>query len=267
MHVTSALGGPLALKFYFAKAAYNAAMPPEKSPYGLHVIEDCLSCPVTKERLFCNLPSNSLSTLDSISSSAVYPRGAVLFVEGQPPRGVFILCSGRVKLSASSAEGKSLIVRVAEAGEIIGLPSTLSSKPYELTAEAMEPSQANFIRRADFLEFLRTHGDAALKVAVMLSEIYYATYQEVRYIGLSGSASEKLARFLLDSSEKAARYDKFATPFTHEEIAERLGTTRETITRLLNSFKREKLIDVRGASFTILSAAGLQKKLAPRANR
>ena len=240
----------------------------EKSPYGLHVIEDCLSCPVTKERLFCNLPSTSLKTLDAISSSAVYPRGAVLFVEGQPPRGVFILCNGRVKLSASSAEGRSLIVRVAESGEIIGLPGTLSNKPYELTAEAMEPIQANFIRRADFLEFLRAHGDAALKVAEMLSEIYHATYQEIRYIGLSSSAAEKLARFLLDLAEKRAKKGKLAVEFTHEEIAERLGTSRETITRLLNTFKREKLLDVHGSTFTILNDEGLRQKFeAPRTSQ
>src|SRR5579862_8640946 len=139
-----------------------------KTPYGLQVIEDCLSCPVRKDRMFCDLPREALQGLDAISSPATYPKGAVLFVEGQEARGVFTVCEGRVKLFGSSANGKTMIFRIAEAGEIIGLPSTLAAKPYELTAEALEPTQASFISRENFLEYLRAHGDAALRVAEML---------------------------------------------------------------------------------------------------
>lgn len=71
-----------------------------KTPYGLQVIESCLTCPMMKDRLFCNLPPRALEGLDAISSSATYPKGAILFVEGQDPRGVFVICNGRVKLSA-----------------------------------------------------------------------------------------------------------------------------------------------------------------------
>src|SRR5215813_1733261 len=97
-----------------------------KSPYGLQIIESCLNCPLVKERIFCDLPRPVLSALDAISSSATYPKDAILFVEGQDPRGVFVLCNGRVKLSTNSADGKSIIVRMAEPGEIVGLAGTLS---------------------------------------------------------------------------------------------------------------------------------------------
>ena len=169
-----------------------------KTPYGLQVIESCLTCPMMKDRLFCNLPPRALEGLDAISSSATYPKGAILFVEGQDPRGVFVICNGRVKLSAGSADGKSLILRIANQGEVVGLPGTISGKAYEVTAEALEPIQANFIPRDLFLQFLREHGEVALRVAEILSDIYHATYQEVRCLGLSGSAAERLARFVLD---------------------------------------------------------------------
>ena len=120
-----------------------------KAPYGLEMIEDCVACPLLKDRVFCNLSKDALAGLDAISSSATYPKGSLLFVEGQEPRGVFILRGGRVKLYGAAASGKSIIFRVAEAGELIGLPSTLSAKPYEVTAEVLEPLQANFIRRDD----------------------------------------------------------------------------------------------------------------------
>src|ERR1700674_2484137 len=193
-----------------------------KTPYGLQVIEDCIACPLLKERLFCNLPRPVLEQLDAISSIATHPRGAVLFVEGQDPRGVFILCNGRVKLLGSSGAGKTIIFRIAEAGEIIGLPSTLSFKPYELTAQALEPTQSNFIPREKFLGFLRQHGEAALRVAEMMSNIYHATCQEVRYLGLSSSVAEKLARFLLDLKpvrDSEQGHIKATMTLTHEEVA------------------------------------------------
>src|ERR1700747_909985 len=135
-----------------------------RAPYGLEIIESCLSCPHREDRLFCNLPSAAVEALSAITSAAVYPKGATLFVEGQSARGVFILCSGRVKLSTSSADGRTLILRMSEAGEVLGLPATVTGKPYELTAEVIEPTQANFIARDDFLHFLRDHGEAALRV-------------------------------------------------------------------------------------------------------
>lgn len=237
-----------------------------KTPYGLQVIESCLNCPVHKDRVFCNLSRSALEGLDEISSSATYPKGAVLFVEGQEPRGVFVLCNGRVKLTASSASGKSLILRIPEPGEIVGLPSTLSGKPYELTAEAIEPVQANFIPRDSFVLFLRAHGDAALKVAEILCEIYQATYREIRYLGLSGSAAEKMAQFILDLAEKRDKtsergngQQRTTLTLTHEEIAERIGASRETVTRVLASFRRKKLIETHGSSLILTNRAGLEK--------
>lgn len=235
-----------------------------RTPYGLEIIESCLTCPLRQDRIFCDLAPRALQGLEAISSLATYPKGAILFVEGQEPRGVFILCNGRIKLTASSADGKSLIMRIADPGEVVGLPGTISGKPYELTAEALEPLQANFIPREPFLQFLREHGEAALKVAQVLSEIYHATCQELRYLGLSGSAAQKLARFLLDwaashSDDKGGA--RSTLTLTHEEIAEMIGASRETVTRLFADFKRKHLIQVRGSTLVISNKKGLQQFL------
>jgi CRP/FNR family transcriptional regulator, cyclic AMP receptor protein len=238
-----------------------------KTPYGLEIIENCLTCPLHKDRIFCNLHPGALAGLDAISSPATYPKGAILFVEGQEPRGLFVICNGRVKLSASSAGGKSLILRVAESGEVVGLPGTISGKPYEVTAEALEPIQANFLPRQPFLEFLRAHGEVALRVAEVLSDIYYATYREVRYLGLSGSVEEKLACFLLDfaeghGSDRAQTRATFTLTLTHEEIAEMIGSSRETVTRLFADFRRKGLVELHGSTLVIGDKTGLRKLLA-----
>ena len=236
---------------------------PVKAPYGLRVIESCVGCPLIADKIFCDLSHNALQGLDSISSQATYPKGSILFVEGQEPRGVFVVCSGRVKLSAGSASGKALILRIAESGEVVGLPGTISGKPYELTAEAIEPIQANFIPREAFLHFLRKHGQAALRVAELLSNIYLATYREVKYLGLSGSAAGKLARFLLDFAETHGKSEngtvRATLALTHEEIAEMIGASRETVTRIFASFKRRQLIEVHGSTVVIKDKPALQK--------
>jgi len=233
-----------------------------KTPYGLHIVESCLTCRVTQQSFFCDLPRPALATIDLISSSAVYPKDAILFVEGQDPRGVFVLCNGRVKLSTTSADGKSIIVRIAEPGEVIGLAGTLSGKAYELTAEALEPLQANFIPKDAFLQFLREHAEAAVRVAEIMSRIYHATLLEVRYLGFSSSTAEKLARFLLDLPAQPVGtngHSRATLTLTHKEIGETIGASRETVTRLFASFKREGLIEVHGASVLIPSKPNLEK--------
>ncbi|HKW63737.1 MAG TPA: Crp/Fnr family transcriptional regulator [Candidatus Acidoferrum sp.] len=235
-----------------------------RAPYGLEIIESCLSCHHREDRLFCNLPPAAVQGLSAITSPAAYPKGATLFVEGQNPRGVFILCNGRVKLSTTSADGKGLIVRIAEPGEVLGLPATVTGKPYELTAEVIEPTQSNFIARQDFLGFLRDHGEAALRVAQQLGETYHSAIAEMRTIGLSHSAGEKLARFLLDlcanhGDEKGEI--RVTLTLTHEEIAQMIGTSRETVTRLFSEFKRKQLLLVKGSTLIIKDKPGLESVL------
>ena len=232
-----------------------------RAPYGLEIIESCLSCPQREDRLFCNLPPSAVQGLANITSAATYPKGATLFVEGQSPRGVFILCNGRVKLSTSSADGRTLILRISEPGEVLGLPATVTGKPYELTAEVIEPTQANFISRQDFLLFLREHGEAALRVAQQLGETYHSAIAEMRTIGLSHSAAEKLARFLLELSANQGEGKgevKLTLTLTHEEIAQMIGASRETVTRLFADFKKRQLLQVKGSTLIIKDKAGLE---------
>lgn len=112
-----------------------------------------------------------------------------------------------------------------------------------------EPLQANFVTRRDFLAFLRQNGEAALRAAALLSEIYHAARQEVRYLGFSKTAAETVARFLLDIT--AAKMDglrSIKVTLTHQEIGEMIGASRETVTRLLARLKRRNLLEAHGAS-------------------
>jgi hypothetical protein len=104
------------------------------APYGLDIIDDCDECTSRDDSFFCNFSDLSQQALNEVSHKSVLPAGAILLVEGQTPRGISILCSGKVNLSTTSREGKILILKAAEDGEALGLSATISGVGYEATA-------------------------------------------------------------------------------------------------------------------------------------
>jgi CRP/FNR family transcriptional regulator, cyclic AMP receptor protein len=232
------------------------------TPYNLDVHNDCADCNVHADRTFCNMGPETMKELDSIKFIGIYPKGSLLFVEGELPRGVFILCSGRAKLTTSSSGGKTLIVKIAEVGEVLGASATILGKPYEVSAETIEPSQVNFIRREDFIRFLQSHVEVCMHTAQQLSEKYQSAQREIRSLGLSQTTSEKLARLLLDwcskNGEETPKGMRLTILLTHEEVAQMIGTTRETVTRIFSDFKKRQIIEVKGSSVFILAKAKLE---------
>jgi len=231
----------------------------------LRVTENCLTCPIREQRMFCNLPQDALRTLQSIKATSVYPKGAMLCLEGQQPGGIFILCTGRAKLCTTSAEGRSIILRIAEPGEVLGLTAAVSNTPYEATVETLEPSQANFISRADFLEFLQKHADVGMKVARQLTHNCHCAYDEIRSLGLSKSVPEKLAKLILGWAQHPVPVPKrpgeipIRVTLTQDEIAQLAGTSRETVSRTLNHFKRKGWLSINGATWWIMNKQALEK--------
>jgi CRP/FNR family transcriptional regulator, cyclic AMP receptor protein len=233
------------------------------SPYGLEIVESCMTCKLRADRIFCDLPPGALQAFENIKYATAYPQGAVLFVQGQMPRGIFVLCKGSVKLSINSPSGRTMIVKLAEPGEVLGLSATISGKPYEVTAETIDPCQVNFVKRDDFLKFLKDDVEACFKVAEQLSEKYHNACKDVRSLGLSHSAAEKLARLLLEWSSKNGEGSKpeprLKLRLTHEEIAQMIGTSRETVSRLFAEMKRQQIVQTKGSTLVIRNATALRK--------
>ena len=232
------------------------------SPYGMEIVESCVTCKLRADRIFCNLPDSSLEAFEKIKFAAPYPQGAVLFVEGQLPRGIFVICKGSVKLSINSPNGRTMIVKLAEPGEVLGLSASVSGRPYEVTAETIDPCQINFVKRDDFLVFLKDDVEVCFKVAEQLSEKYHNACKEVRSQGLSHSAAEKLAHLLMEWSlkngESSRPEPRLKLRFTHEEIAQMIGTTRETVTRLLADLKKRQILQSKGSTLMILDFSELR---------
>lgn len=231
------------------------------APYNLEMSDNCINCKLRARGYFCQFGGDEVRGLAAISYPTVYPENSVLFVEGQMPRGVYILCRGKAKLSMVSSEGKTLILHISEPGEILGLSSCLLGQPYQATMESLSPCQLNFIRRDDFLLYVRNHPEAMFRVAEFLSREYRAACNEIGSLGLAHSAAEKMARLLLGWKESHAHSNGATTlklTLTHEEMAQMIGSSRETVTRMLARFRAKDYIEVHGSTLLIRNRAALQ---------
>lgn len=191
----------------------------------------------------------------------------MLFMEGQQARGVFLLCSGQAKLSASSFAGKAIITRISEAGNVLGLNAVIANRPYEVTAEMMVRGQANFIPRDSLLQFQKDSQEVGLRVVEELSRDYYAAYEEIRLLGLTRSPSEKFAKLLLswwNTTEPDSQAAKVNLTMHHEEIAEILDTTRETVSRLFAKFEKKRLLQFKGRKTLFIRNRLALEKIAPK---
>ena len=171
-----------------------------KSPYDHEIIDNCIECTNPTHGFFCGLFRTALQSLNEVSHKSTLPAGAILFVEGQSPRGTFILCSGKVNLSTTSREGKILILKTAEAGEALGLSATISGVGYESTAETSTPCQLSFVDRNHLLELMQSHSEVGSHAAQCLSRDYQSAYRDIHDLVLTRSSAGKLARLLLSHS-------------------------------------------------------------------
>ncbi|HEV7217539.1 MAG TPA: Crp/Fnr family transcriptional regulator [Terriglobales bacterium] len=233
------------------------------TPYGLEMSENCVSCKLRKGHWFCSLSSGVLQPFSTASHLSTYPGNAILFVEGQMPRGAFVLCSGKVKLSTTSRDGKVLIVKMAEAGEVLGLSAVISGTCFEVTAETATPCQVNFIEREALLRLMEKHGELGLRSAQTLSADFQTAYRDIHELVLARSSAGKLARLILSWTPSREKHTlsseiRIRNGVTHEEMAQMIGASRETVTRLLSDLKKRELIRLEGSTLVIRNRTALE---------
>lgn len=193
------------------------------------------------------------------------PPGTILFQEGQKPRGVSILCIGQAKLSKTARDGKSLLVRIAKAGDVLGLSAALSETPYEVTAEALEWTQLKTFNKDDFLKFLQHHAEGSMNAARSLNREYKAALADACRLALSSDIAGRMAHLLLQLAAEENLHEGeiaiISSALKHEDFAAMLGSSRESATRVLNDFKRKHLIEIKGTKIRLLRKPALEALL------
>ncbi|QHN03962.1 Crp/Fnr family transcriptional regulator [Granulicella sp. WH15] len=218
---------------------------------------DCLTCLVRGTDCFCSLPVEALAELQAIGSHMRLHAGERLLHEGYSADKVYVVCEGRLKLSASSAEGRLLLVRIAGPGDVLGLAAAMKGTEHRLTAESLERCEVKAISRVEFLGFMEKFREVGRNTVASVSLEYEGAIMSARRLALSGSAAGKLASVLLDWGRMGARSNQkepmeFNMPLTHEELGSMAGISRETVTRLLARFRKEKMVQQDGERITLL---------------
>ena len=208
--------------------------------------------------LLREIHTSNVSTLNSL-----HRRGTVLFAEGEAVRGVYILRTGRATISISSSEGRIVILRMAQPGDVLGLNSALDHLSYETTVKTLEPCRTDFIPRAELLELMEKSDAAKRAVLKILSGELTRLTNRTRSLLLPQTARARLARLLLEwtretngNNSHVPRIDKL---FTHEEIAQMICSSRETVTRSFANFSRRKIIQIMADSILINNREALEQ--------
>jgi CRP/FNR family transcriptional regulator, cyclic AMP receptor protein len=195
--------------------------------------------------------------------NSVHGRGTVILAEGEPARGVYILRSGRATVSISSREGRVVMLRMVQAGDVLGLNAGLRNLPYDETVKALQPCRTDFVSRRELMELIEQSETGAQAVLKVLSQELTELTERMKLLLLPQTVNGRLAKLLLEWS-KANGSDASGTTrvdraFTHEEMAQMICTSRETVTRLLASLSRQNVIRITSDSILISDRAALEK--------
>ena len=178
----------------------------------------------------------------------LYGRGSVLFAEGEPARGAYVLRTGRALLSISSRSGRVVVLRIARAGDVLGLSAALRNSTYEATVKTLEPTRVNFITRSELMDLVENSDGGGLAVMKLLSRELAQLTDRARSLLLPQTARARLAQLLLqlskepqENNSRSRAIDRF---FTHEEVAQMICSSRETVTRLLTSMSRRNIVQI-----------------------
>jgi CRP/FNR family cyclic AMP-dependent transcriptional regulator len=221
---------------------------------------DCSNCDLQQNCVFSNLPEPLMRDLRAMGHITVYPPNATLVMEGQKPRGIYIACSGNAKLSPQARDGKTIILKIAGNQEVMGLSTVILGGPSLITVTTIDLCQIKFVEREGLMRLIERDSRMAMACASALAREVTTSFDDVHELLLARSSTEKLARLLLSwvSDEPRNRELRVATKFTHEEISQMIGSSRETVTRLLSEMKRKELIRLEGATLVIPNRNALQ---------
>lgn len=214
-------------------------------------IKNILSIP-----LFAGLAEEQLQELAMIIVAKNYRRSETIFREGEEGKGFYVVGSGRVKIYKLSPDGKEQILHIFGPGEPFAEVPVFAGQCYPANAEALEDSRLLFFPRASFIDLIRQHPSLALNMLAILSMRLRQLAALVEDLSLK-EVPARLAAYLLYTAEQQGT-PQFELDIPKSQLANLLGTTPETLSRLLAKMVKEGLIASSGPRIKVLKKADLQ---------
>lgn len=206
--------------------------------------------------IFQDLSLNELEAIDrQITMSSCEP-GRIFYMPEETGEVLFLLKKGRVQLYRISPGGKKLVVATLGPGAIFGEMSLVGQGMHNTFAEAVDECLLCVMSRADVERLMKEKPQVAFRFVEALGDRVTDLESRLEEIAFR-SIPERLASLLLRLATEQGRGDE-VTGYTHQDLAEMLGTYRETITQTLNDFKSDQLIDISRKKVTIVDSERLQ---------
>ncbi len=207
---------------------------------------ECEHCAIRGRDVLRDVPDDKLPVFRGTSQTALYRRRQVIFHEGTPANGLYILCRGAVKIYQSDRFGRDHILHIATAGDILGELPADHNEPYSASAEALTDAQLCYLSREGISKFLQESPMTGVRLIEALSKAVNKAQKKVRALALK-RAENRMAELLLQLAQATGPTDgatRIRLDFTRRELAEMIGVSTETAIRLLASLKRRRAIAI-----------------------
>ena len=207
-------------------------------------LTECIqSCP-----LFAGTSAEDVELLLDVARERKHNRGELLFSQGEEAEGFFLVCEGRVKIYKLSPDGKERILHIVQPGQSFAEAAIFGDGLYPAFSEPLETTRLVFFPRQEFLELLHAHAQIAINMIGGLSRFLRQFAMQIEDLTFKDVPS-RLARYLLDLADDAERV---TLPITKTQLASRLGTVSETLSRTLRKLSDEEIISVQGKQIELL---------------
>ena len=216
-------------------------------------IHSCLNCNSRTHSIFGSLPLDDVSSLDNLKSCSQYKKGQYIFSENGHPLGLYCINYGKIKLTISGLNGKEQILRLVKDGDVVGYRSLLSNDRYNCSAVALEDSSVCFIPKDNFFELLKANQKVSFEVLKLLSNNLKQAEEQLVSMAQK-NVRERMAEALLFFKASFGLNEtdnSLNITFSREEIAGFVGTSTETVIRLLSEFNHDKIVTLAGKKIII----------------
>ncbi len=211
--------------------------------------------------LFRDLSNEELQEISQLAKVRNYKKNMIIFLEGEPGEALYFVISGKVKISMMTEDGREQILHILQHGDVFAEVVLIDRGPYPASAEVIEAGQIGMLMNDDLENYLRTNPDLALKLLRLMSKRLRMAQIQVRDLALKdtyGRLASMLLMLAKDHGEAGPSGITIDLPLGRQELANLIGTTRETVTRILGDFKKNKCIELDKQVITIINEAKLK---------
>lgn len=225
------------------------------------VIGHCMDCPVRGSSRLCDVPDEVLREIDAKKQQVSYPAGSILYREGESCRRAFVICRGEVRLTRTSVDGSRTTLKIAKAGELLGVGEAIRNTEYVASAEVMKESSLACLGREQLIGLMGRHSIAGTRISQFLSWECANVFVDLCLLRQPSCAAVKLGQFLLRWVEIGPHCcDQWISiPYTHSDIAQMLGASRETVTRLISSLQKKHVLQMKRRRLRVVDLAALRR--------